>query len=149
MRDGPQPVEPEAAVWELIRAGNGSPDDRSQSHVFECRERPKQACKDFRVRLALNGVSCYPHTFLRPKTDTLATFSILAEILASKTLPTSIDLVVRLIESLNNVLQIAPTAQSDLSYVQQLLMLSIENVADKITVRMVKPSCMFSTLHPS
>ncbi|KAJ8522739.1 hypothetical protein ONZ45_g764 [Pleurotus djamor] len=68
-----------------------------------------------------------------PKTDTLATFSLLAEILASKTLPTSIDLVVRLIESLNNVLQIAPTVQSDLSYVQQLLMLAIENVADKIT----------------
>ncbi|KAL0952425.1 hypothetical protein HGRIS_006698 [Hohenbuehelia grisea] len=66
-------------------------------------------------------------------TDTLPAFSLLAEILAAKQLPSSVDLISRLLEALNRTLQYAPSTQSDLSYVEQLLMLAVENIANGIT----------------
>ncbi|KAF7420871.1 snoRNA-binding rRNA-processing protein utp10 [Pleurotus ostreatus] len=67
-----------------------------------------------------------------PTQDSLSAFSLFVEILGAKDLPASIDLISRLLEALNKVLQLVPSVQNDLSYVQQLLMSTIENVADKV-----------------
>ncbi|KAF4568223.1 snoRNA-binding rRNA-processing protein utp10 [Pleurotus pulmonarius] len=67
-----------------------------------------------------------------PAQDSISAFSLFVELLSARDLPASIDLISRLLEALNKVLQLVPSAQNDLSYVQQLLMSTVENVADKV-----------------
>lgn len=74
---------------------------------------------------------------VREETDTegmLLPLTLLAEILASITLPGSIELISRLLETLNAVVQYASTTQGDFSFLEQILMSAVENVADKVSV---------------
>jgi U3 small nucleolar RNA-associated protein 10 len=57
------------------------------------------------------------------------------EVLGTKSLPGSLDLVSCLLETLHNTVQYALSTQADLSFVQQLSMSAIENAAEQITVR--------------
>lgn len=60
--------------------------------------------------------------------------SLLVEVLGSKPLPGSMDLLSRLLETLSKVIQSAVPGQGDVAYVEQLLMSAIENAASKVTV---------------
>ena len=60
--------------------------------------------------------------------------TLLAETLAVIPLPGSMDLIIRLLDVLNNVLHYNSPSQGDKSYVEQLLMSTIENVAERIIV---------------
>lgn len=65
--------------------------------------------------------------------------TLLTEILATIPLPGSMDLITRLLDILNNVLHYDSPSQGDKSYVEQLLMSAIENVAEKINVCIGNP----------
>ncbi|KAJ7607399.1 hypothetical protein FB45DRAFT_1135460 [Roridomyces roridus] len=74
--------------------------------------------------------------------DTLSSLGLLAEVLTSIQLPGSLDLVSRLLETLHNVVQSAPT-NTDVSYVEQSLMSAVENSAEKIVeVPNISPSAI-------
>lgn len=76
-------------------------------------------------------LTCFPSA----PDDSLPRLSLLAELLAAKTLPGSLDLAARLLETLNRVMQSASPTQVDVSYIEQSLMSAVENAADKIVVR--------------
>jgi hypothetical protein len=63
--------------------------------------------------------------------DSMARLVLLAEVLASQSLPTSVELVSCLLETINAVLH-ADSANTDVAYLQQLLMAAIENVTTKM-----------------
>lgn len=56
------------------------------------------------------------------------------EILGTKSLPGSLDLVSHLLETLNRVVQSISPNQADVSYVEQLLMSAVDSAASKIVV---------------
>ncbi|KAF8064012.1 hypothetical protein FPV67DRAFT_198389 [Lyophyllum atratum] len=64
--------------------------------------------------------------------DALPRLSLFVEVIGTRSLPGSLDLISNLLETLNRVLQSESTAQADMSYVEQLLMSAIENAANKI-----------------
>lgn len=75
----------------------------------------------------------------RSSSDTLPRLSLLVEILGTKSLPGSLDLISCLLDTLNKVVQSLPPAQADVNYIEQLLMSAMESVSSKITVY-----CMYS-----
>ncbi|KAF8797612.1 hypothetical protein BYT27DRAFT_7204423 [Phlegmacium glaucopus] len=90
--------------------------------------------------LAPAPISTSPRASKRAKTmttessdDTLPRLSLLVEILGTKSLPGSLDLISCLLDTLNKVVQSFPSAQADVSYIEQLLMSAVESVASKIT----------------
>ncbi|KAF9553866.1 hypothetical protein CPC08DRAFT_672807 [Agrocybe pediades] len=73
--------------------------------------------------------------------DTLPRLSLLVEVLGTKSLPGSLDLVSRLLDTLSKIVQVLPQDQADVSYTEQLLMSAVENSASKITeVPNISPS---------
>lgn len=56
------------------------------------------------------------------------------EILGTKSLPGSLDLISHLLDTLSRVVQTLPPAQADVSYIEQLLMSAIESAASKVKV---------------
>ncbi|KAJ3515006.1 hypothetical protein NLJ89_g2035 [Agrocybe chaxingu] len=83
------------------------------------------------------GPSSNPRATKRAKTleipgDSLPRLSLLVEILGTKSLPGSLDLISRLLDTLNQVVQSLPPAQADVSYIEQLLMSAIESAASKV-----------------
>ncbi|KAF9451337.1 hypothetical protein P691DRAFT_663457 [Macrolepiota fuliginosa MF-IS2] len=58
--------------------------------------------------------------------------SLLTEVLGTKPLPGSLDLVSALLETLGRLIQSAPSSQADINYVEQMLMSAIDNVASNI-----------------
>lgn len=66
--------------------------------------------------------------------DLFPSLTLLAEILSASPLPGSLDLISRLLDTLNNVLHYEPPAQGDKSYVEQLLMSAVESAANKVVV---------------
>jgi U3 small nucleolar RNA-associated protein 10 len=56
------------------------------------------------------------------------------EVLEARPLPGSLDLISHLLETLNRVVQSVSPAQADVSYIEQLLMSTIESSASKIKV---------------
>ena len=60
--------------------------------------------------------------------------TLLAETLAAIPLPGSMDLIIRLLDVLNNVLHYDLPSQGDKNYMEQLIMSTVENVAEKIIV---------------
>lgn len=60
--------------------------------------------------------------------------SLFVEVLGTRSLPGSLDLISHLLETLNRVVQSVSPTQADVSYIEQLLMSAIENAANKITV---------------
>jgi len=69
-----------------------------------------------------------------PSADFFPSLVLLAEILAASSLPGSLDLISRLLDTLNSVLHYEPPAQGDKSYVEQLLMSAVENAAQNVIV---------------
>jgi U3 small nucleolar RNA-associated protein 10 len=67
--------------------------------------------------------------------DSSSELSLLVEVLVSQSLPGSLDLISSILETLNHIVQNASAAQADVSYIEQLLMSAVENVAEKITVK--------------
>jgi U3 small nucleolar RNA-associated protein 10 len=67
----------------------------------------------------------------------LPALTLLAEIISSNTLPGSIELISRLLETLNTVVQYVSPTRGDLSFLEQLLMSAVDNVADKVSVSIV------------
>lgn len=61
--------------------------------------------------------------------------SLLAEILGTKPLQGSLNLVSCLLETLSKLIQSASASQVDVNYVEQMLMSAIENAASNIPVR--------------
>jgi hypothetical protein len=60
---------------------------------------------------------------------------VLAEVLASAALPGSLDLVVALVQTLNNVIQTSAASDAvDVVFIEQSLMSAISNVAENISV---------------
>lgn len=66
--------------------------------------------------------------------DVLPRLSLFVEVLGTRSLPGSLDLISHLLETLNRVVQSVSPAQADVSYVEQLLMSAVENSASKIKV---------------
>lgn len=80
---------------------------------------------------------------VRVPEDTLPRLSLLVEILGTKSLPGSLDLVANLLDTLSKVVQTLPPTQADVSYIEQLLMSAVESAASKIKVRMsFSSACM-------
>ncbi|KII90106.1 hypothetical protein PLICRDRAFT_686024 [Plicaturopsis crispa FD-325 SS-3] len=71
---------------------------------------------------------------LEDRRDSLASLALLSDVLSSATLPGSLDLVSCFMETLNKVVHYELPAQTDISYIEQLLMSAIENAASKIAV---------------
>jgi U3 small nucleolar RNA-associated protein 10 len=69
-----------------------------------------------------------------PSADFFYSLVLLAEILAASSLPGSLDLISRLLDTLNSVLHYEPPAQGDKSYIEQLLMSAVENAAQNVIV---------------
>ncbi len=67
--------------------------------------------------------------------DTITELSFLAEILGTKSLPGSLDLVSALLDTLSKLIQRESTSQADVNYVDQMLMSAIDNAASNILVR--------------
>lgn len=61
--------------------------------------------------------------------------SLLAEVLGTKDLPGSLDLVSALLEALSKLLQSTPASEADVNYVEQMLMSAIDSTASNILVR--------------
>jgi hypothetical protein len=76
--------------------------------------------------------------------DTLSMLTLLAEVLAINALPGSFELISRLLDILNKLVQYVSLPHVDLSYIQQLLMTAVENSASKILVRKT-PLFFFAT----
>ena len=72
--------------------------------------------------------------------DSFTLLTTFVEVLAAKDLPGSIDLVSRLLDTLNNVMHYEAPAQGDKSFVEQLIMSAIGNSAEKVIVSRA-PSC--------
>ncbi|KDR78387.1 hypothetical protein GALMADRAFT_245550 [Galerina marginata CBS 339.88] len=73
--------------------------------------------------------------------DVLPRLGFLVEILGTKSLPGSLDLISHLLDTLSKVVQALSPAQADVSYIEQLLMSAIENAASKMTeVPNISPS---------
>ncbi|KAJ3564821.1 hypothetical protein NP233_g8044 [Leucocoprinus birnbaumii] len=64
--------------------------------------------------------------------DTLSELSLLAEMLGSKPLPGSLDLVSALLDTLSKLIQSSPSSQADVNYVEQMLMSAVDNAASNI-----------------
>ncbi|KAJ7146113.1 hypothetical protein C8R44DRAFT_600928 [Mycena epipterygia] len=64
--------------------------------------------------------------------DTFPRLSLLAEVLGSISLPGSLDLVSRLLETLHDVVQSTTPTDADISYIEQSLMSAVEHSAEKI-----------------
>lgn len=64
--------------------------------------------------------------------DLFSSLGLLAEVLAASTLPGSLDLISRMLDTLSSVLHYESPAQGDKSYVEQLLMSAIDNAAQKV-----------------
>jgi U3 small nucleolar RNA-associated protein 10 len=60
--------------------------------------------------------------------------TLLCEVLASVSMPGSVELLARLMDLLHKLVQNSSINKSDSNYLQQLLMSVIENTADKIKV---------------
>lgn len=60
--------------------------------------------------------------------------TLLTETLAAILLPGSMDLIICLLDVLNNVLHYDLPSQGDKNYMEQLIMSTVENVAEKIIV---------------
>ncbi|KAF9034474.1 hypothetical protein BDZ89DRAFT_1158021 [Hymenopellis radicata] len=66
--------------------------------------------------------------------DTLPQLTVLAEVLAAATLPGSLDIIIALVQTLNNVIQSSTTSDFvDVAFIEQSLMTAVANVADKVT----------------
>ena len=78
--------------------------------------------------------------------DSLPSLGLLMEVLGTKPLPGSLDLISSLLDTLHHTVQYALSTQADLSFVQQLCMSAIENTAEKITVGLF---VHFLTVHQS
>ena len=66
--------------------------------------------------------------------DTYVLLSLLGEVLGSKPLPGSLDLVTSLLETLSKVVHDTASSPADKTYTQQLLMSALENAANNIPV---------------
>ncbi|KAH7920221.1 hypothetical protein BV22DRAFT_1199044 [Leucogyrophana mollusca] len=64
--------------------------------------------------------------------DGMASLILLAEILASKELPSSLDLISHLLDTLNKIMHQELESPPDISYVSQMLMATVEKVAAKV-----------------
>ncbi|KAJ7769713.1 hypothetical protein B0H14DRAFT_2632727 [Mycena olivaceomarginata] len=81
-----------------------------------------------------------PRTSKRPKLsevpapdDAFPCLSLLAEVLASVSLPGSLDLVSHLLKNFNNVVYSTTSTDVDISYIEQSIMSAVEHSAEKIT----------------
>ncbi|KAJ7301607.1 hypothetical protein DFH08DRAFT_647463, partial [Mycena albidolilacea] len=78
-----------------------------------------------------------PRATKRPKLsevpdDAFPCLSLLPEVLASVSLPGSLDLVSRLLENFNNVVYSTTSTDVDISYIEQSIMSAVEHSAEKI-----------------
>lgn len=92
---------------------------------------------NLRSMFLLPFLYCFqPHAlmFSAPEDD-LPALSLFVEVLGTKPLPGSLDLISRLLETLNRVVQSASSTSADMSYIEQLLMSAVENAAEKVLVR--------------
>ncbi|KAG7098539.1 hypothetical protein E1B28_000475 [Marasmius oreades] len=64
--------------------------------------------------------------------DLLLRLGLLAEVLGSVSLPSSLDLISHLLETLSRVMQSTPSVNTDVIFIEQSLMSAIDNVAGKV-----------------
>ncbi|KAF8630264.1 hypothetical protein AX17_005450 [Amanita inopinata Kibby_2008] len=75
----------------------------------------------------------------RPRTsdsdpgNNLRQLTLLVEVLGTTSLPGSLDLISKLLDTLNRVAQSISPTQADVNYIEQLLISAIENAAEKIS----------------
>lgn len=67
--------------------------------------------------------------------NALRRLTLFLEVLGTRPLPGSLDLISQLMDLSSQVMQSVSPAQADVSYIEQLLMSAIDNAADKVTVR--------------
>ena len=70
--------------------------------------------------------------------DVFSQITLLAEVLSSKELPGSLELVSTLLDSLSRIISFTASNRADLLYVEQLLMTCIESAASSIKVGFFK-----------
>ncbi|KAK0476138.1 hypothetical protein IW261DRAFT_1643515 [Armillaria novae-zelandiae] len=74
-----------------------------------------------------------PRLVTEPVQETLPRLSILAEVLATTSLPGSFDVIVAMVQALSSIIQSSSSDNVDISFVEQSMMSAIDNVADKVT----------------
>lgn len=65
--------------------------------------------------------------------ETLPRLSVLAEVLATTSLPASFDVIAAMVQALSSIIQSSSSDNVDISFVEQSMMSAIDNVADKVT----------------
>lgn len=70
-----------------------------------------------------------------PDGDPFSSLTLLAELLGSKKLPGSVDLISALLDTLTKVVHDAPSTEGDKVFVEQVLMSALESVALNMPVR--------------
>jgi len=68
----------------------------------------------------------------------MSRLSLFSEVLGSKSLPGSFDLISHLLETLDKVMQSVASPQADITFIEQSLMSAVENVAEKVTVSVAR-----------
>ncbi|KAK0216141.1 armadillo-type protein [Armillaria fumosa] len=74
-----------------------------------------------------------PRLVTEPTQETLPRLSILAEVLATTSLPGSFDVIAAMVQALSSIIQSSSSDNVDISFVEQSMMSAIDNVADKVT----------------
>ncbi|KAG7447396.1 uncharacterized protein BT62DRAFT_967377 [Guyanagaster necrorhizus] len=74
-----------------------------------------------------------PRLVTEPSQETLPRLSILAEVLATASLPGSFDVIVAMVQALSSIIQSSSSDNVDISFIEQSMMSAIDNVADKVT----------------
>ncbi|KAK0237018.1 armadillo-type protein [Armillaria nabsnona] len=74
-----------------------------------------------------------PRLLTEPAQETLPRLSILAEVLATTSLPGSFDVIAAMVQALSSIIQSSSSDNVDISFVEQSMMSAIDNVADKVT----------------
>ncbi|KAK0200852.1 hypothetical protein DFS33DRAFT_1386800 [Desarmillaria ectypa] len=74
-----------------------------------------------------------PRLVTEPSQETLPKLSILAEVLATTSLPGSFDIIAAMVQALSSVIQSSSSDNVDISFIEQSMMSAIDNAADKVT----------------
>ncbi|KAK0447887.1 uncharacterized protein EV420DRAFT_1647628 [Desarmillaria tabescens] len=74
-----------------------------------------------------------PRLVTEPSQETLPQLSILAEVLATTSLPGSFDVIAAMVQALSSIIQSSSSDNVDISFIEQSMMSAIDNAADKVT----------------
>jgi hypothetical protein len=124
----------EVVVWPSARIGACLLSRRSPRGPRPIRPREQANARNYPSACLSKIIDCFNDMYRVPD-DAFPCLSLLAEVLASVSLPGSLDLVSRLLENFNNVVYSTTSTDVDIIYIEQSIMSAVEHSAEKVTVR--------------